>query len=794
MFRKVFILIPFCFVFSLFAQQEFINLEEQKEIFENQPISIKLDIVNNVEVQQAFLYYRTFGRAELSVIEMNIQGRTISATISPDYVIFPYVEYYIKVLTTKGEVLNYPHKASELGNFYRINVKKKDQLDEQVIILSPDQEAPVIKDDFFLAISLLRVSPKVKKEFTRIWINDDEITSLLSFNYDLIFLPQGLYKNLMIGNNNIKVVLYDAEGKPLSISNFNFRISTVDEKVVVQRRKFKYNGMARAESNYESMRSGNFNFNRFNAQFSGNYGVINSSLNLFVTNEEKRYLQPQNRFLFSFDADFFKLFLGDHYPSYPTLMMNGKRLRGATGSLEFGFFNLQVSYGEVTRKIEGELIELYSRDSAVIGSNIIPIDSAKYGQPFARVNLGTYQRRLFAIRPYFGQGRNFQLGFTYLHSKDNMNSIEFGARPKENVVLGSDLLIGIDNQRILFKAQGAFSLLNSDISTGNFTDKLIDSLFGPNKPFGGDPGLIKRIRDIGKNFITINQFITPLNPQELPTLAAEASFSLNYFGNYFRAAYFYRGNEYLSFGQNFLRNDIKGLQLLDRIGLFDNRVFLSVSYENLSDNLQKTKITTTNFQNFETSVSLYLRRNFPNLTLGYSNYKVKNDIDPVTADSIRRMNYMNDLTHQISFSSNYDLHWNVLHRILLNVITSRKTDYTYRNLSAKFLSLNLSVQNFWNKSFSTFWGTTVSTSEISNNKYEYYSLTAGSRINSFKDKLRTTISVNPSFGNLKRTIIDFYNQYYLWQNFSVYFNLRYLFNTKPLKNESIINFTAQYEF
>ena len=779
---------------SLFAQQEFINLEEQQEVFENQPIKIKLDLVENVDVQQAFLYYRTFGRVELSVIDMNIQGHTISATIPPDYVVFPYVEYYIKVLTTKGEVLNYPYRASESGNFYRVNVKKKEQIDETVIILSPDPEEPVTRDEFFLAISLLRVSPKVKKEFTRIWINEDEITPLLSFNNDLIFLQQGRYKNLITGNNNLKIVLYDSTGKPLSISNFNFRIVSVEEKVVIQQRKFKYNGLAKVESNYESMRTGNFNFNRLNAQFSGNYGNINSSLNLFVTSEEKSYLQPQNRFLLNFDADFFKFSLGDHYPLYPTLIMNGKRLRGITGSLEFGFFNLQVSYGEITRKVEGELLQLFSRDSAVIGSNVIPVDSAKFGQPFARVNLGTYQRKLFAIRPYFGRGKNFQLGFTYLHSKDEVNSINFGARPKENVVVGSDLLIGIDDQRILFKAQGAFSLINNDISTGNFTDKIIDSLFGKGKPFGGDPGLIKKVRDIGKNFITINQFIVPLNPQELPTLAAEASFSLNYFGNYLRTAYIYRGNEYISFGQNFLRNDIKGLQVMDRIGLFENRVFLSVSYENLSDNLQKTKVATTNFQNFESSVSLYLRKNFPNLTIGYSNYKVKNDIDPVTADSVRRISYLNDLTHQISFSSNYDLRWKVLHRIIVNVVSSKKKDYTFRNLSASFLSMNFSIQNFWNRRFSTFWGTTISNSKISSSKYEYYSFNAGTRINSFNDKLRTTLSINPSFGNLKRTIIDFFNQYYFRQNFSVNLNVRYLFNAKPLKNESIINFTAQYEF
>ncbi len=342
-------------------------------------------------------------------------------------------------------------------------------------------------------------------------------------------------------------------------------------------------------------------------------------------------------------------------------------------------------------------------------------------------------------------------------------------------------MIGIDNQRILFKAQSAFSLINNDISTGNFTDKIIDSLFGAGKPFGGDPELIKKIRDIGKNFITINQFIVPLNPQELPTLAADAMLSINYFGNYLKASYIYRGNDYSSFGQNFLRNDIKGLQLMDRLGLFDNRVFLSVSYENLNDNLQKTKIATTRFQNFESSVSLYLRKNFPNVTFGYSNFKVKNDIDPTTADSIRLQNYLYDVTNQFSISSNYDLRLKVLHRLFLNLITSKKRDYTSKNLWAKFFVLNFSIQNFWNKNFTTFFGTTISNSELSISKYDYTSINLGSRINSFNSKLKTTISISPFFGSLKRTVVDMINQYSFVQNFSINLNVRYLFNAKPIK-------------
>jgi len=182
------------------------------------------------------------------------------------------------------------------------------------------------------------------------------------------------------------------------------------------------------------------------------------------------------------------------------------------------------------------------------------------------------------------------------------------------------------------------------------------------------------------------------------------------------------------------------------------------------------------------------------VTVGYSNFKVNNDIDPLTADSIRLQNYLNDVTNQFSISSNYDLRLNVLHRLFLNIVTSRKQDYTQKNLWAKFFVMNFSIQNFWTKNFTTFLGTTISNSEISISKYSYTSINLGSRVNLLNNKYRATFSITPFFGSLKRTIVDLFNQYYIRQNLSLNLNIRYLFNVKPVeKDETILNLFAQYE-
>lgn len=790
----VLLLISFCL---LYGQDEYISHQQPSGVFEYQNVELRFDIIKPIDIKQVLLFYRSSANLDFIILELNQQGSAIWGTIPSRDILSPYVEYYLKIITSDGRVINYPSNATQTGNYLRIFVSKSEQqtfYEEKVILLNPVSNEPVEIDQFFVAFSLLKVSNNVQKNFTRVWINNEDITSLLKFDDDLIYTLPGAYKNLKPGSNIIKILLFDTNKNPVFTNEYRFDVFPSTSSPGRTKTLFKYSGSTRLESSNENMRNGNFNFNRLTANFNSNYGILNSKLYLYITNEERPNLQPQNRYLLSIDMDFLKLFAGDHYPVYPSLIMSGKRLRGITGTLEFGFFNLQVSYGEITRKIEGELLQLYSRDSAVIGSNIIPIDSAKFGYPFGKVNLGTFQRKLFAIRPYFGRGRNFQLGFTYLHSKDEIGSINFGARPKENLVVGTDLLIGFDDQRILLKAQGSMSILNNDISTGNFTDELIDSLFGEGKPFGGDPSIIKKVRDIGSKFITINQFIVPLNPQQLATLAGEVQFTLNYFGNYLRTSYIYRGNDYNSFGQNFLRNDLKGFQVMDRLGLLDNKLFISASFERLNDNLQKTKIATTTFQNFESSISIYPRINFPNLTFGYSRFKVQNDIDPFTTDTIKYQSQLNDITNQLMFSSSYDLRYYVLHRVFFNLITSKKTDYTFRNQSAQFLNFSLNVQSFWRKSFQSFVGITSSTSEVSNSKYEYLTLNLGGRFISLKERLKTTFAVNPSLGDLRRTIIELYNQYSFTKNFSLNLNMRYLINAKPIKNESILNLFASYEF
>ena len=118
---------------------------------------------------------------------------------------------------------------------------------------------------------------------------------------------------------------------------------------------------------------------------------------------------------------------------------------------------------------------------------------------------------------------------------------------------------------------------------------------------------------------------------------------LNYFNNNLKGSYVYRGNQFKSFGQEYTRTDIAGLNVFDRFRTLDNQLFFTVGYENLSDNLQDTKVATTTFQTLRASVSLFMRMDMPNITVGYIRNQNKNGIE--ATDSLHKFLSVNDITN-----------------------------------------------------------------------------------------------------------------------------------------------------
>jgi hypothetical protein len=793
-FRIGFISIPAILLFALTSYAQVSTVIAQMntgEAKEGEDLAISVKLLQELNTSQVSLFYRVFGETDYRQTEFAIHGNQADGIIQGSNIALPYLEVYFIVKTVSGEE-SYPLGAPTKSAPLQIKVGAKSSKDNEIIFLAPEKNSVISQSDFLVSISFIRASNSVDKAATRIYVDETEITKYALFAEDLIvFSAENSGLSFPSGNHSIRVDLYDTDKKPYHSVQSVFAISS-EASSKQEGPKFAYEGNVTAESRHESINHQKDWYNNIGAELHGAYRDWSFESKLYVTSEEKSYQQPNDRFSLGVRSDYLQLNVGDHNPNFPSLVLSGKRVRGVSAAITLGVFNIQTSLGEITRKIDaGQIIRTYSStDILPKDSIIIAVDSAKYGAPRAAVTeLGTYSRNVFAIRPYFGKGENFQFGLTYLHSKDDASSIKFGSSPKENIVVGSDIFFGILDRRITLDAQAALSLLNTDISSGTISDDemyhYLDSSSAKD---------INNWKSILNKFITVNQFLKPINPEKLSTLAAEASLALNFAPNYFKSGYTYRGNDYLSFGNEYVRTNVAGFNVLDRLRLFDNRVFVAGTFESLRDNLQKTTVATTTFNTATASVSYMPRFDFPNCIVSYGRNDNSNDL--ADTDSSKIKNHTNRYSAQLS----YDFVYKFKNTVALSFQNSTKDDEGLHNNDATNNSVSLTSSSYWSDVFITnvnfvFNASTIQ-SGTTEQKLNYLTLMIGARHLFLQQKLSVALSVNPSFGDFKRITTELNSSYAVLENLSLNFQARLIMNKKipgliNEYNDSIFDLTAR---
>jgi hypothetical protein len=790
--RNILILIAAQILFfggSVFAQfSNYISTVETNEALDGRAVSLTANLIQSTNVSKIILAYRNFGVTEYTESELTIAGLSAKGIIPAEHVKIPFVEYFFTIVFFDGTYETFPENIFADGLPLQLVVKESRSIDSGILILSPENGEVLTEDELLISVSLIHTDDLVSNSSTKILIDGVDISSDVFFADDLLLFSAANFPGMVsIGDHLLTVETYDNKGNRYGIESIEFSIKS-SRILSSSENNFTYNFDFKGESRNERFNSSSTWFNNIMGNFLGRLNDWKFKSRLYVTSEEKSYLQPQNRYYASVESDWLKLELGDNFPRYSKLVLDGKRVRGVSGGLYLGFFNLESSYGQLTRSNEGSIIEKFT-NSDTLGTNIISIDPVKHGADLASVNFGKYQRDLLVVRPSFGSGEEFQLGFTYLHSKDDQKSIEFGKSPQENLLFGTDLLTTADDRRIILTADAAINITNQDISTGTLSDSEIDSL--DLSLFNVDPEDLKNIKNILGNFITVNQFLNPLNPHKFSSFAAEAALELNYFNNSLKATYLYRGNDFRSFGQSFLRTDVRGFNIVDRLKLVQNKLFVSVTFERLEDNLQDTKIATTTYQTLNTSISYYPRTDLPNITVGYSRYENFNGMD--TKKISNGIYAVDEGTDKYIIQLSYNIEGAIRHNVYLSMVASDREDYTNKNSDGHNLSTSLMVNSNWSSKFISFFNITYYNSDYSDIIYKYTTLSFGGKYRAIPQKLELSLNVSPSFGDFERQAFDFIATYYALKNLSIVMQAR-VFRIPDSSTNSIIGLTTQWNF
>ncbi len=626
------------------------------------PVELTITNFSGVPIKEVWIHYRFVGEIRFKSQPLKNESFRYFADVrlgEPDGNI---LEYFFSIHYLDARIETFPADASE-GRVFRTVMQTSRNLGDEIVIISPEPEEQVFSSDVVIAASFARFASQVDIKKTRIYLDTWELSRYIQKYGDFIcFAPS----KVPLGRHKVRLELYDKNANLIASREWFFTaIAPRGPQTLTT--VFNFSGRFFAETRQEQLLGGNLvnDYNQSGLQLQGNLGRLNFGGRVYLSNQESSHRQPVNRYSgftrFNFWNDrFLNVLFGDAYPRLNPIIMQNILLRGVHGTLFLKFLNLDVAYGTTTRAIEGK-----TRIDTLDGNVEKVIE-----------RYGTFRRKVLAVRPSFGAGKNFQLGFTYLRGIDDTTSIEIGQNPQQNLAVGADLFIGLDQQRIVFEGNVNASVYNRNITGGTVEfDSLKDVIEDLDRDF----------YDLARKFITINQYLIPR-----PGLAYQARLRLRYLRNNFNILYESIDEDFYSLGQPYLLRDNRGIHIVDNINLIQNQVFITLGYRKYHNNLQEIKTATSKNTNIYVNLSYYPLQNFPEITIGFSNYTRNNG---VPADSINSsLNRPEDnKTNAINFSTGYKFAlFGLKHHFSVNMMNYQREDiYKTSENKSNYFAFNL---------------------------------------------------------------------------------------------------------
>ncbi len=166
-------------------------------------------------------------------------------------------------------------------------------------------------------------------------------------------------------------------------------------------------------------------------------------------------------------SDWVEGHLGDQYPAWSQLLMDGTRIRGAGVGLIFvkdanPLLRADLAVGSLRSTIDPQVLYF---------ANSVDTSPSQLGRSIQVAHLG------------IGDGTPVGLNFTILHSKDLIEEVDMplhdrlgGASPRENMAVGADFVTRLWKNRFEAYLNSAMSLTTDDIRLGSLSDSPNDSI------------------------------------------------------------------------------------------------------------------------------------------------------------------------------------------------------------------------------------------------------------------------------------------------------------------------------
>jgi len=488
------------------------------------------------------------------------------------------VEFYFEVKLTSGEVVTYPENNPQI-NPQRIVVAPSNALSESIVLLSPDVNFPVDGDELIIAFSYFAIQNEIRTNSIKIMLNGKDYTSRATVTKNMAVLkipaPEA-------GSHSFSLVAESVMGKKISSEQFNF-----DQGKGKSFIPFSIDGSASVHGNYKSKTEMD---NRKEANLrlllNGRRNWFNFKTKMYLSSREDSNKQTVNRFRIDLNVPHFGVKIGDYSPNFGSFTANSVNIRGVFSELNFKKFRVQAIYGDSKRAILGDLYTVI--DTSYSDTNNSVVDTLYSNRNIA------YRRSTLGLRTEFGHKRYFNFAFSIIKNKDQIDSLEeedyfapdstLLVRPKDNIVISTDTRFAFKDQRIVFGAEAAMSLYNSNTIDGSISQDSLETLAGQEIPM--NPADYEDI-------FVINANLEPFIPG-VSNLSYKAYMRVFLFRNLLNVSYTYVGGSFNNLAVGYLSKDLATISVSDNLNLFKNRLLLNLTYNINSNNLAADKEYTTN--------------------------------------------------------------------------------------------------------------------------------------------------------------------------------------------------------
>ena len=707
--------------FALQSDGELIHISPREAV---EGSSLTLDAIYTGDlddIQSAKILFRLAGQVGYLEASMDIGDVKLSADLPGEIIGAPGIEYVIVVSLKDGGLVAYPVSSDPLSDPQFVAVSESSLSDGvsggagenfgELIILTPDPGTIMpFGEPMIVAVSLFNLD-NVDINSVRVTFDNADVTAYSLVTTDLItYKPDAL----SAGKHTIFMEVSNIYGVRLSSTSWSFDVQSQAQRIFDMSTNGNLNVSHRADlinisaSDVDTVIAGDtvsvasytpISQGVTRVDFSTNVNFDWAKVKLFanMTSKEDPGLQPQNRFGIKVRTSWLKYAFGDETPMMNRLALWGKRVRGHNIDARFKWVNLHVVTGQTARAIDGSA----SFDTT--------------GSEWRRSGY-SFERGLFAVRPSFGSGKHFQLGLFYVHTRDSISSVPLqptdwdastfseeiiteagttivgfgddtytlngetrdikyfmnGSNPEDNIVVGSDIKLALDDHRFVLEGSAAFSLYNRNILDGALTREDLDT-YGLLSDSTADDTLgtgsldlpLATIDDavsgMGLNFLLTDGKFDPENfadyfilnenltlpidldnftngniLQSLTTLALHFSGKFSYYGNFIHVDYHHVGPGYKALGSPVLRLDGKGWngwKISDKVRMLNNMLYLNLGWELYKNNTISQDLETDPrlVQNaFSGGITLNPGRGLPTITTNMKYFTRDNNVDDTT--------------------------------------------------------------------------------------------------------------------------------------------------------------------